>query len=178
MQLLVSTTINVLKIATHSRNANHTHQVTVLQTCKHELPTIEFCPEAVTCVKKPLKKGKRGIEALLPATCTDSLGWTMFKSVDAPVVCEGCKMWLYLTGKATYSMLQDIGSMMDQEDEKSVDEGVGEKKDNDNKEEEAGQEGDKKATPAKQTGVNEMQKLQSKLSRTFGVTGQRRKKAF
>lgn len=79
------------------------HPVTVLPTCKHELPTIEYCADAAGRFKKFDSKRKLGVACPPPATCTDSLGWTIFKRIKAPVKCEGCKMWLAMNGKKTYA---------------------------------------------------------------------------
>ena len=78
---------------------------TVLPTCKHVIPTIEYCPDASEAVSTFEAKRKLGASATPPSACTDSYGWSLFERLEAPVVCEGCKMWLHMNGKQTYGQM-------------------------------------------------------------------------
>ena len=78
---------------------------TVLPTCKHEIPTIEYCPDASEAFSTFEAKRKLGATPTPPSACTQSYGWSLFERLEAPVVCEGCKMWLHMEGKQTYGQM-------------------------------------------------------------------------
>ncbi|KAK6434769.1 hypothetical protein LTR95_009041 [Oleoguttula sp. CCFEE 5521] len=76
--------------------------LTVLAECTHELPTIGYCDKAAADVKKYEEKLKGGEKVDPPRTCTESLGWNIYNSLDAPVTCDKCKPWLIEMGKRTF----------------------------------------------------------------------------
>lgn len=87
-----------------------TFNLTLVPACGHELPTIDYCSAAkpdVKAYKQALKIGKKVVEP--PKTCTESLGWRIYKNLGAPVECETCVEWLSEQGKRTWGGVADEG---------------------------------------------------------------------
>ncbi|KAM0689140.1 hypothetical protein Q7P36_011217 [Cladosporium allicinum] len=75
--------------------------LSVLDKCRHEPATIDYCKKAD---KKANETNLDSGEATTPReTCTESLGWLIYKSLTAPVTCKSCQKWLAKKNKRTYS---------------------------------------------------------------------------
>ncbi|KAK5125799.1 hypothetical protein LTR85_012075 [Meristemomyces frigidus] len=86
-----------------------TFNLTAITRCGHELPTIDYCRKAKPAVEAYKRAQSIGQEARPPKTCTDSLGWQMYKSLGIPVECESCIEWLAEKGLRTYGGVAAAG---------------------------------------------------------------------
>jgi hypothetical protein len=61
--------------------------LSVLETCRHELPTIDNCRLAGRDFPEDMNKAaiESGEEPLPRMTCTASLGWSIYESLDASI---------------------------------------------------------------------------------------------
>ena len=130
--------------------------LTTLPSCKHELPTVEYCPDATNSLEAQRQKVELGVRTPPLPTCTNSLGWMIFKRLEAPVTCEGCKMWLTMNGKQTY------GGMANSQTNVEI------KKEDDTELPDRSGDSDSKS---KKLSEEELRRLYGSLSRILGTTG-------
>lgn len=78
--------------------------LTVIYPCKHELPTMTYCPQAPYREPQWWKTMTNGQPPeilkhvysdngsnLILKPCTVSAGWQLYRELDAPIDCLGCK---------------------------------------------------------------------------------------